>query len=178
MNEIKPLLTNTFLKFFTKLDLANETYLEIGSGNSTIFFSKIFKNVISFEDDLTWFNHLEKLNIPNLKLEFFDAGSVLDTCVPCTGKINSLATHLLKPNLFIMIDNNPIRVSRLKFAEFIDKHKRDDAVIILDNGERNFDALNFLKSKYYSLDFPGVRYDNSFSVTSVFFNEKNYERLI
>jgi hypothetical protein len=54
----RPLLTNTFLNFFNKLDLSNSTYLEIGSGNSTIYFSKIFKNVISFEDDLTWFHKL------------------------------------------------------------------------------------------------------------------------
>tara|TARA_Y100000114_G_scaffold156043_1_gene181818 strand:- start:661 stop:1200 length:540 start_codon:yes stop_codon:yes gene_type:complete len=174
----RPLLTNTFLNFFNKLDLSNSTYLEIGSGNSTIYFSKIFKNIISFEDDLTWFHKLNKLNIPNLKLEFFDTNSVFNTCVPCIGRVNPLTIHLSKPNLFIMIDNNPIRISRLKFAEFIDKHKKEDSIIILDNGEKNYDAMAFLKSKYYCLDFPGTRYDNTFSVTSVFFNNKNYERII
>ena len=179
MNNIqRPLLTNTFLNFFQKLNLSDATYLEIGSGNSTIYFSKIFKNIISFEDDLTWFCKLEKLNISNLELEFFDTNSVFDMCVPCTGRLNRLHKHLQKSNLFIMIDNNPIRVPRLRFVEFIDKHKKDDAIVILDNGEKNFDALTFLKSKYYCFDFPGTRYDNTFSVTSVFFNDKNSERIL
>ena len=178
----KPMLTNTFLDFFNRLELqgqlSNSTYLEIGSGDSTIYFSKIFKDIISFEDDLTWFNKLNKLNIPNLKLEFFDTNSVFNTSLPYMGKTNPLATHLSKPDLFIMIDNNPIRISRLKFAEFIDNHKREDSIIILDNGEKNYDAMTFLKSKYFCLDFPGTRYDNTFSITSVFFNNKNYLRIM
>ena len=43
----------------------------------------------------------------------------------------------------------------------------------LDNGEKNLDAYWFLKSRYYCLDFPGKRYDNTYSLTTMFFNESN-----
>ena len=62
----KPLLTDTFLKFFLNLNLKNKTYLEIGSGNSTVFFSKQFKQIISFEDSMVWYDKLDALKIPNV----------------------------------------------------------------------------------------------------------------
>jgi len=176
----QPLLTKTFLKFFLNLKLSDKTYLEIGSGDSTIFFSKVFKHVIAFEDDLSWFLSLQKKTLENTTLEFFKKETVFETCIPCTGVSNKLIKYLNQPNLIVMIDNHPGRVSRLKFAEFIDKHKQKDTVIILDNGDKadNFEATAFLKSKYYCLDFPGKYFDGSFGLTSIFFNNDNYERLL
>ena len=40
-----PLLTEPFLKHLKKLKTKDKNYLEIGSGNSTIYFSKCFKTV-------------------------------------------------------------------------------------------------------------------------------------
>ena len=155
MSKIVPLLPDTFLKFFLSLNLNDKTYLEIGSGNSTVFFSKHFKNIISFEDSMVWFDKLDVLKIPNVNLQFFKSEVVFEDCVHCTD--------------FIMIDNNPISTTRTKFAKFIDEHKTPESIIILDNGEKHMEAMTFLKSKYYCLDFPGERYDGSFSVTSIFF---------
>jgi len=42
MSSTTPLLTTTFLKFFLNLNLKDKTYLEIGAGNSTIFFFQSF----------------------------------------------------------------------------------------------------------------------------------------
>lgn len=177
MSKIVPLLPDTFLKFFLSLNLKDKTYLEIGSGNSTVFFSKHFKNIISFEDSMVWFDKLDVLKIPNVNLQFFKSEVVFEDCVHCTGVKNKLR-HYLKTADFIMIDNNPIRTTRTKFAKFIDEHKTPESIIILDNGEKHMEAMTFLKSKYYCLDFPGERYDGSFSVTSIFFTNHNYNRVI
>ena len=86
--------------------------------------------------------------------------------------------HYLQTADFIMIDNNPIRTSRTKFAKFVDEHKTPESIIILDNGEQHLETMTFLKSKYYCIDFPGKRYDDSFSVTSMFFTNDNYKELL
>ena len=177
METKKPLLTDTFLKFFLNLNLKNKTYLEIGSGNSTVFFSKHFKQIISFEDSMVWYDKLDVLKIPNVNLQFFTMDLVFDDCTECTGVKNKLKHYLQTAN-FIMIDNNPIRTSRTKFAKFVDQHKKPESIIILDNGEQHLEAMTFLKSKYYCIDFPGKRYDDSFSVTSMFFTNDNYKELL
>ena len=119
----------------------------------------------------------EKPILPNVNLQFFKSEVVFEDCVPCTGVKNKLR-HYLKTADFIMIDNNPISTTRTKFAKFIDEHKTPESIIILDNGEKHMEAMTFLKSKYYCLDFPGKRYDGSFSVTSIFFTNHNYNRVI
>ena len=58
-----PLLTNPFIDWVTSWDLSKLTYLEIGSGGSTIYFQKYFKNITSIEPNITFYNDLKsKLN--------------------------------------------------------------------------------------------------------------------
>tara|TARA_R100000306_G_C4325318_1_gene117339 strand:+ start:163 stop:687 length:525 start_codon:yes stop_codon:yes gene_type:complete len=172
MSIVTPLLTNTFLKFFLNLDLKDKTYLEIGAGNSTIFFSKYFKQVISFEDSHVWYDGINRLKIPNVDLHFFRFNTVFGEETK-----NKLRSYLKEAD-YIIIDNDPRRTTRTAFAHFIDKHRGPNSIIILDNGEKNIEALTFLKKKYYCLDFPGKRYDESFSVTSIFFTNHNYDKLL
>ena len=160
---MKPLLTNNFLDYFLKLNLKDKTFLEIGAGDSTIFFSKIFKKMASFEDDETIFNNLKKLNMSNVRMFLFNDTNIENLLVPC----------LYESSLIILIDNNPNKTTRIKVAKLVHKHIKKDAIIILDNGEKNLDAYWFLKSRYYCLDFPGKRYDNTYSLTTMFFNESN-----
>jgi hypothetical protein len=172
MSSITPLLTNTFLKFFLNLDLKDKTYLEIGAGDSTIFFSKYFKQVISFEDSHVWYDKIDMLKIPNVDLHFFRFNTVFGE------ETKNKLRYYLKEADYIMIDNDPSRTTRTAFAHFIDKYKVPNSIIILDNGEKNIEALTFLKNNYYCLDFPGKRYDESFSVTSIFFTNHNSDKVI
>ena len=160
---MKPLLTNNFLDYFLKLELKDKTLLEIGAGDSTVFFSKVFKKIISFEDNKTILDNLNKLKIPNVHMFLFNDENIEDLIIP----------YLYEHNLVILIDNNSNKTSRMKIARFVDKHIKKSTIIILDNGETNLDAYLFLKSKYFCLDFPGKRYDNTNSLTTMFFNESN-----
>lgn len=160
---MKPLLTNNFLDYFLKLNLKDKIFLEIGAGGSTVFFSKVFKKIISFEDNKTILDNLNKLKIPNVRMFLFNDKNIEDLIIP----------YLYEHNLIILIDNNPNKTTRIKVAKLVHKHIKKDAIIILDNGEKNLDAYWFLKSKYFCLDFPGKRYDNTYSLTTMFFNESN-----
>tara|TARA_R100001510_G_C7649740_1_gene207197 strand:+ start:1121 stop:1624 length:504 start_codon:yes stop_codon:yes gene_type:complete len=162
-----PLLTETFLNYLKKLNIKNKKYLEIGSGDSTVYFSKYFKSVSSLEHDEEWFNKIKKQNIKNVNISMFNKDNIKGL----------LDLELNKKPDFVMIDNNPHVVSRFDMANFVHYNKKNDCVIFLDNGSWNLEAFNFLKQHYYCLDFFGRRYDGNLSVTSIFFTDTNSESI-
>jgi len=164
---MKPLLTEPFLKYLSKINTKNKTILEIGSGNSTVYFEKIFKKVISLEDNKKWYDKVSNQISNKTNLVMFDKNNILKIINNCLGK---------KPD-YILIDNDPKNVSRFDVANFIHQNKEYHSMIILDNGEKNLDAYSLLKSYYYSLDFVGKRHDNKLSVTTLFFSEKHYKKV-
>jgi len=160
---MKPLLTEPFLKYLKKIKTKDKNYLEIGSGDSTIYFSKYFKTVSSLEHDEEWFKKIQDRRIKNINISMFNKNNIGDL----------LHLELNKKPDFIMIDNHPQIVSRLDVAKYIHQNKKNDCIIFLDNGSWNLDAFSFLKQNYYCLDFIGKRYDDETSVTSIFFTETN-----
>jgi len=158
---MKPLLTKPFLDYLTKVKTNNKTLLEIGAGNSTVFFENKFKKVISLEDNQLWYDKIFK-KCKKTDLRMFskkDIYPILNNCLS------------MKPD-FVLIDPAPTNVPRLDVAEFVHLNKDYNSMIILDNGEKNLEAYSLLKSNYYCLDFVGQRYDKKTSVTSLFFGEK------
>jgi len=73
-----PLLTLAFLKYFNNLKNINKTYLEIGSGKSTIYFSHKFKKVISLENNKEYFDEINKIKPKNVDLILFNKDNIND----------------------------------------------------------------------------------------------------
>ena len=57
-SEVIPLLTSSFLNWFETQKWNSLKLLELGSGNSTLYFSKFFKSVTSYETNQDWFDKL------------------------------------------------------------------------------------------------------------------------
>jgi hypothetical protein len=159
-----PLLTFNFLDYFKKYDLSNKICVEIGSGDSTIYWSNYFKKITTYENDLNFFNDVKEktkniLNVEVLKLE----KNIFDD-------IN------FKKNInhadFIIIDNNPNFIKREFFCIFSKEHKKIESSIILDNGTWNLEAYNYMYNNFFCWDFPGVNKWNETTVTSLFFEKK------
>ena len=55
----KPDLSSDFLDWIKKNNFIDKTIVEIGSGYSTIFFTKYFNFVYSFEDNEEWFKTIK-----------------------------------------------------------------------------------------------------------------------
>jgi hypothetical protein len=167
INKLIPLLTFNFLDYFKKYDLKNKICVEIGSGDSTIYWSNYFKKIISYENDLNYFNDIKQktknmLNVEILKLEkniFYD--------VNFKKNINESDV--------IIIDNNPNYIKRKDFCVFAKENKKEEGLIVLDNGTWNIDAYDYLIKHFFCLDFPGINEQNELTVTSLFFKERKKE---
>ena len=162
-----PVLTFNFLRYFNKLKLNTKTYLEIGAGDSTIYFSKRFKHVTSFENTSVWLDKINKKKLKNVDLISFNKNNFN----------NLLKKELDKKPDYVMIDSDPHYISRFDIAKFIHFNKKNNCTILLDNGTGNMQAFMFLRNNYYCMDFPGKNKWNEDTVTSIFFTEKNNQSL-
>ena len=61
-------------------------------------------------------------------------------------------------------------ISRRTFAQIINKYRKEESIIVLDNGTWNMDTYRFLRENYYCIDFPDER-DGKKTETSVFFKK-------
>jgi hypothetical protein len=161
--ESLPLLTFSFLEYFHKKDFSNKVLVEIGSGNSTLFWEKIFGKVISYENDFLFFNEI----VSKIK--------------KTTTEVNLFSRNIFENNDFlknigiadyIIIDNDPMFISRLKFSIFAEKNKKEECAIILDNSTWNLDAYQYLSTHFFVKDFPGINKYNQITVTSLFEERK------
>jgi hypothetical protein len=164
-NKSVPLLTFNFLDYFKKCNLKNKICVEIGSGDSTIYWSNYFKKIISYENDLEYFKNSKKKikNISNVELFKFDK--------------NIFKNLNFKKNIkeadFIIIDNNPNFIKREDFCIFSKENKKKESSIILDNGTWNLNAYHYMYNNFFCRDFPGINKNNEITVTSLFFEEKD-----
>lgn len=158
-----PTLTYPFLDYFSNYNLEDKILLEIGSGNSTLFWENKFKKVISYENDISYFNHISsKIKNDSTELLFYDLGIFEDKKFIQNIKIAD----------YIIIDNNPLFIPRGSFSIFSHKNMKKDATIILDNGTWNLDAYNYLIKHFFVKDFPGLNNYNQLTVTSIFSPQK------
>ena len=157
---VYPCLTNSFLNYFVNDNLKDKTLLEIGSGDSTLFWESHFQKITSYEDDLYYYNNIkDKINREKTSLIFYDK-NIFN---------NELFLEDVRKADYIIIDNNPnVTFSRLQFAEFVVNNKNDDSSIILDNGTWNLDAYNYLIKNFFCKDFPGYNKNNDLTVTTIF----------
>jgi hypothetical protein len=160
-----PMLTHSFIDWFISWDLSKLTYLEIGSGASTVYFQKYFKNITSVEPSINFYNDLKsKLNknvdyknISKLKLEDgdFNVNNYYDFCLID----DNLHRHSLVSNL-------------LKKSNF--------AYLIFDSTEEYPNTCEFIRDNGYTtqIDFWGFKNSHTWeSCTSVFINDNIKLRL-
>jgi hypothetical protein len=158
-----PLLTDSFLDYFVSHKLQDKILVEIGAGDSTIFWGKHFNKVISYESDGRYFDYLkEKINKDNTELILFDNNIFEDSKFLANIKIAD----------YIIIDNNPMHIDRYYFCRYAKENKKESCPIILDNGTWNLWAYQYLQHYFFCMDFPGVNKADELTVTSMFNTER------
>ena len=73
-----PLLTWPFLDFITSIDMEKLTLIELGSGNSTLWFAKKFKNIISYETNIDWYDQIKNKAPDNCLINFISEPELVE----------------------------------------------------------------------------------------------------
>lgn len=160
-----PWVTYSFIDFIKTRLTKDLTIFEYGSGNSTLFYAKLVKRVVSVEHDEAWFNKIVKEKASNAEMIF--------TNLEKGGEYSKKATLLGEKFDVIIVDGRD-RVNCCKNSvEALSAH----GVLVLDDSEREFydEARTFLKSKgFKELPFtgisPGLFYNKA---TSIFYRPLN-----
>jgi hypothetical protein len=160
-----PWVTYSFIDFIKTRLNKDLSIFEYGSGNSTLFYAKHVKNVVSVEHDEAWFNKIVKEKAENAEMIF--------TALEKDGEYSQKA-KLLGEKFDIIIVDGRDRVNCCKHS--VDALSTN-GVIVLDDSERDFynEARVFLIAKgFKELSFsgisPGMFYNKA---TSIFYKTDN-----
>ncbi|TWT98631.1 class I SAM-dependent methyltransferase [Stieleria varia] len=158
-----PWLTIPFVKFLTPRLDSSMTVLEYGSGNSTLFYSKLAQSVVSVESDSDWYNKL---------LSQVDQ-RVVDIHLKQLPEYITFAGTLGRQFDFIVVDG----LERVQCSKEAVKLLSDRGVMVLDDCVREeyrpiYDHMK--EAGFRCIEFfgmaPGSRKDNG---TAVFYRDGN-----
>lgn len=154
----RPLLTLPFLDFLSCLDLSNETIVELGAGQSTLYFQERYKAVHSYETSLDWIELLKARLRPNVQLQ-------LETTINLEACRIDLPEHD-----WLLID---FAGKRTAFIHNLLRSKPTELLpnyIVLDNAEWYRKGAGLLIAcGYTEVPFVGLKSSQTFtSVTSLF----------
>lgn len=162
-SKISPLLTNSFICWFETQNWADKTFLELGSGSSTLYFSSHFEKVISWETNESWYNTLSESLPANVELKKVD--SILDN-------FNSFDMNSCD---VILIDCGE---NRAKVAKVISESDFK-GIVFFDNAEWYRNGVHFLTtSGFREMPFFGLKpVQDRVSCTSVLFRDFNVDEV-
>lgn len=160
-----PWVTYSFIDFI-KTRLTKElTIFEYGSGNSTLFYAKRVKKVVSVEHDEAWYNKIVQEKAPNAEMIF--------THLEKGGEYSQKAALIGEKFDVIIVDGR----DRVNCCKHSVEALSEAGVLVLDDSEREIydEARTFLTAKgFKELPFtgisPGLFYNKA---TSVFYKSNN-----
>lgn len=153
-----PWYTYSSIDYLKTLDFSSSQVFEFGSGNSSFWWARRAREVVSVEDNYAWFTFVKDKILENQRLIFAKSKEEY---------LNSLKDS---PNKFdvIIVDGN----HRLECCEIAINKIENNGIIILDNTDVEKDSVEFLQNaNYFQILFTGFApiVDQN-SETSLFIN--------
>lgn len=160
-----PWVTYSFIDFIKTRLTKNLSIFEYGSGNSTLFYAKNVKRVVSVEHDEAWYNKIVTAKASNADMIF--------TALEKDGEYAKKASLLGEKFDVIIVDGR----DRVNCCKHSINALSPNGVLVLDDSEREFyeEARTFLTlNGFKELPFtgisPGLFYNKT---TSVFYKADN-----
>ncbi len=159
-----PWYTYPAIEYLSQFDYRDKKIFEYGCGYSSLFWAQRAKQVISIEDNLSWFEKWQKqFNEPNLEIRWRDDGEIYENAVFEDGNKYDV----------IIIDGK----RRAQCAEAATKALNKGGMIILDDSDRINTSNEYVKAvanlkseKLLQVDFYGFCPMNNYTkTTSIFF---------
>lgn len=160
--EPMPWMTYPVVEYLNQLDFRDKRIFEYGSGNSSLYWQKRAKNVVSIEDNLEWYNRLKLIDRDNHKLIFAS-----DT----EGYIQSIAKE---NGLFdvIIVDGS----ERMACAKIAVEYLAPNGMLIFDNSDWYPNTCAFLRTMdLIQIDFHGFGPINQYTWTSSLFIKRSFD---
>lgn len=164
-NQPIPWVTYSFIDFIKDRLNKNLSVFEYGSGNSTLFYAKHVKRVVSVEHDEAWYQKIVNQKAPNAEMIF--------TKLETNGEYSQKAKLLGEKFEVIIVDGR----DRVNCCKHSISALTENGVLVLDDSEREVyeEARTFLKTEgFKELSFsgisPGLFYNKA---TSVFYKATN-----
>lgn len=153
-----PLLTWSFLDYLSTRQLKKQTLIELGAGNSTLWFAQRFSDVVSYETNPAWVDQVRKVAPINVKVNLIEIDS-----------LESAKFDLQAPE-WLLID---FAGRRTKFIKCLMEQKIYPTNIILDNSDRYRNGAGILiEAGYTEIPFFGFKSGQTWiSCTSLFIRE-------
>ncbi|MCB9361658.1 MAG: FkbM family methyltransferase [Flavobacteriales bacterium] len=159
-----PWMTYSFIDFISSRLNSNMKIFEYGSGNSTLWWSKRVKTIVSCEHDKLWYNSLLNDLPENVTLEYKEVKN---------GNYARKISEYVNEFDIIIIDGR----DRISCAKNSLLALKKDGIIIWDNSDRKEyqEGYNFLTSQGFKrIDFIGLGPINVMPwATSVFYKSDN-----
>lgn len=145
------------IEYLSQFDLSDKTVFEYGSGNSTIFWGKRTKKVISVEDDKNWFN--------KIKNQYFGKNVIFLYCPEKQAYVNSINNYKLSFDI-IVIDGS----HRAECARIVIRKLKKGGMVIFDNADWDPKTAKFLREqRLIEVDMAGFSpINHRVSTTSLF----------
>lgn len=160
-----PWVTYSFIDFISDRIQKDHTVFEFGSGNSTLYYAKRAKKVVSVEHDEAWFAKISSSTAANSEMIFCELEK--------GGKYSKMPASMDTKFDIIIVDGRDRVNCCLESISALS----ESGVVVLDDSERDVyaDAIKFFKNKgFKELSFsgisPGLFYNKS---TSVFYRDTN-----
>ena len=161
--EALPWYTYPAVDFLRTRDFSDKTILEFGGGQSTLWWAKRAKNVITLEEDGNWYEMLKRTIPSNAKLFLISK----ESREKCVAEVESALKTLEIPHYDVVIIDGLFREQMVDIACRV---VRPEGAIICDNAEGYGFYDGFKDRRLKRVDFfghaPGVIFPHC---TSIFF---------
>lgn len=155
-----PWYTYSAIEFLSQLDFSDKSIFEYGSGNSSFFWAKRSKELISIEDDEKWYKLVSEEILLNQEIVLLENREEYSNFIKSTHR-----------KFDVIIIDAKYRMDCAKSSiEFLNS----DGIIILDNSDWYPDVAKYIREQnFIQVDFAGFGPINGYTwVTSIFFSRE------
>lgn len=161
-----PWYTYPAIEYLNSLDFSKKIVFEYGSGNSSIYWAKKSKRVVSIENDQEWFSKVNDKKLSNQEIILVEESSLYE---------NSIEVLNQNFDLIIIDGKRRVKCSEMIY-EYLNITSEEGCMVILDNSDWYKDIAKYLKEKFnfIQIDFHGFGPINNYTWTTSIFLSRNF----
>ncbi len=162
-----PWYTYPAIEYLKNIDFNNKFIFEYGSGNSSLFWSKSAKNVISVEHDKVWFEKVKNNILNNQSIYLYENEK---------DYVNSIKIKKQKYDV-VIIDGICRSECSHGIENFLNKESNEGYMVILDNSDWHQEIAKYLRKNLclIEVDFHGFGPINNYTWTTSIFLSRNFD---